>query len=783
MRKLAVSYGGSCNAGFWSNKTVEWTNLMDRLRVPLRTPESAGEYASMGKAAREKAKDHGGFVGGHLSGNRRRAENVAFRSMVTLDGDRLEKDFLDRFPETCRWEACVYTTHSHRPDEPRARVLVPLSRDVTPEEYVAVARYLASDWGIDQFDECSYRPNQMMYWPSAPSDGEYVFKEVRGVWLDPDAFLADHPLWRDCSLLPTSSRESSVRGPSQTHQEDPLSKKGVVGAFCRTYSIQDVMEKFLSDVYAPSAVEGRYDYVKGEGKAGVVVYDGRFAYSHHATDPACGRLLNAFDLVRIHRFGDDDTGESFKAMSAFAVADGEVRKRLTEERLDEAKEEFSDGKTGDGEDWRKRLTFRAKSGTLEDTVPNLVLILENDPDFQNIAFNELAGRVQVTGKVPWDRPEGNPYWRDADTDHLKALLDRRYTAFSTRNHDVAFGKVVDDRHYNPIKEYLDGLPKWDGAERVEDVFIRYLGADDSTYVRAVTRKTFAAAVARVYRPGVKFDCVPVLDGMQGIGKSSLMRDLFSPAFFSDALTLTDMSDKTGAEKLQGYWAVEIGELAGMRKADIERVKSFISTADDSYRPSYGRVVESHPRRCVIFATVNGERGYLRDITGNRRFWIVKCRRTEPGRTWEFDKYWRDQFWAEAKALWLSGEKLYLEGVTLRDSEKAQREAMETDDRIGQVEEYLDTPLPESWKDMDIYARRTYLSGGGFGTPKREEGRRRSEVSNAEIWCECFGHDFSELRPADSYAIAAMMLQIPGWERTTRIRRQPVYGRQRVYMRV
>ena len=101
-------------------------------------------------------------------------------------------------------------------------------------------------------------------------------------------------------------------------QEDPLSKKGVVGAFCRTYSIQDVMERFLAGIYTPSAVESRYDYVKGEGKAGVVVYGGKFAYSHHATDPACGRLLNAFDLVRVHLFGDEDGDASFRAMSAFA---------------------------------------------------------------------------------------------------------------------------------------------------------------------------------------------------------------------------------------------------------------------------------------------------------------------------------------------------------------------------------------------------------------------------------------------------------------------------------
>ncbi len=142
-------------------------------------------------------------------------------------------------------------------------------------------------------------------------------------------------------------------------------------------------------------------------------------------------------------------------------------------------------------------------------------------------------------------------------------------------------------------------------------------------MRTVTRKTFAAAVARIYVPGTKFDCVPVLDGDQGIGKSTIVKDLVTPDYYSETLSLTDMDDKSGAEKLQGFWVVEIGELDGMKKADIEKVKSFLSTSDDKYRPSYGKVVESHPRQCIIIATVNGERGYLRDITGNRRFWIIK----------------------------------------------------------------------------------------------------------------------------------------------------------------
>lgn len=609
--------------------------------------------------------------------------------MLTLDCDHAAVDFIERFLTGCKYAAAVYTTHGHVPEAPRVRIIIPMTRDVTPDEYSAIARYFADEWGIDQFDECSYHPHQLMYWPTTPANGEYIFKRIDGDWLDPDVYLAAHPNWKDCSLLPTSSRKSAVRKQTAAKQEDPLGKTGVVGAFCRAYSITAAIDTFLTDVYAPSVAEGRYDYIPGESSAGVVLYDDKFAYSHHATDPACGKLLNAFDLIRIHRFGDDDEKKSFSAMLDFAVKDEAVKLLMTDERIADASREFDNG-----QDWKKQLQYATRSSVLENSVWNLNLILENDPDFVGFAYNELANRIQITGLLPWERPEGNLFWRDADTAQLKALIDARYLPFSGRNHDVAFTKVADDRHFHPIRDYLDALPNWDSEKRVEDLFIKYLKADDTPYVRAVTRKTFAAMVARIYQPGVKFDCVPVLDGEQGIGKSSIVKDLVTTEYYSESLSLTDMDDKSGAEKLQGFWVVEIGELAGMKKADIEKVKAFLSTADDKYRPSYGKTVESHPRQCVIIATVNGERGYLRDITGNRRFWIIKLHQQKQKQKWHFDQDFRDQFWAEAKAIYESGEKLYLEGDVLDAAKEAQRGAMEVDERIGMVEEYLNTPLPD-----------------------------------------------------------------------------------------
>lgn len=780
MRDLAISYGNSRQAKKWVNKTISFDALKERLKTSIRTTESAEEYAKMSKAQRDAAKDHGGFVGGTLKGGRRKIDTVELRSMIALDGDRIDKAFLDNYETIAPYTSVLYTTHSSTEDSPRVRIIFPMTRDVSSEEFVAVSRYVAQALGIDFFDECSYQPNQLMYWPSTPQNGVFVYKEADKGWLDPEAILSAHPEWTDPTQLPTSSRESKANTVTQQKVQDPLTKEGVVGLFNRVFfPVTKALEAFLSDVYEPTDNPNRWHLIESRSIAGVEIKDDKFVYSHHAKDPAYLKLCNAFDIVRIHKFGDDDDKTSFRAMCDFAMQQEDVKLLAANERLAKAEADFADA--GD-DDWKKRLKYQPRTSLLENSVYNLNLILANDPDFRNFAFNDMANRIQVTGPLPWERPKGNQFWRDADTAQLKSIIDIRYLPFSSRNHDVAFTKIADDRHFHPVRDYLDSLPAWDGVKRVEDLFIKYLKADDTDYIRAVTRKTFTAAVARIYVPGIKFDCVPVLDGDQGIGKSTIVKDLVTSEYYSETLSLTDMDDKSGAEKLQGFWVIEIGELAGMKKADIEKVKAFLSTSDDKYRPSYGKVVESHPRQCVIIATVNGERGYLRDITGNRRFWIIKVHQKRQKKVWNFDEDFRAQFWAEAKEIWKSGETLYLEGDDLDEAEKAQRGAMEADERVGMIEEYLNTPLPDGWDNMDLYARRNYLSGTEFGAPAHTGKNVRTEVSNAEIWCECFGKNLQELKPSDSYGIAAMMSQVSGWERTSQIRRQPLYGRQRLYRR-
>ena len=809
--KLKIATANTRMAKKWKNGEITWGELNKALSKTKVTTETLDEYLHMKKGDQDSIKDVGGFVMGHLAEGLRRAGHVLARSAVVLDMDFGYPGVLDDLDLLHGFSYVAYGTHKCSAEKPRLRIIIPTSREMTEEEYPAVARMVAKEIGIDLFDDSTYEPHRLMYWPSTPKDQPYMYRRTDRELLDPDAVLAKYDNWHDISTWPVSSRQSVVMKKEVTKQKDPLEKGGPVGAFCRAYPIQDAIETFLSDVYAPSAVAGRYDFIAGESSAGVQIFDDKFAYSHHATDPACGKLMNAFDLVRTHKFPDEDEKKSFDEMAAFAVEDPKVKAELINERNNSAAADFAEFSHTDESTSTAESTSTDESAADENTAGGASsggggssdsgsgstssapsapapdawkakLQLNRRGQLINNVYNEMANMVQITGPVPWKRPSGTKYWTDKDTAQLKAYVDICYTAFSERNFDIAFTKVSTDRKFNPARDYLDNLPAWDGVERIPTLLIDTFQADDTEYVRAVTKKTLTALVARIYEPGTKFDTMLVLSGDQGIGKSSFFKDLIGPEYFSDTLSLTDMNDKTGAEKLQGYLIIEVAELAGMKKADIEKVKSFLSTSDDKYRPSYGHVVESHPRQCIIVGTVNGkEQGFLRDITGNRRFWVVKLHQSEQRVNFHFSDADRQQIWAEAKHYYEAGEELYLPDYLIPEAEAAQKDAMEMDDRKGLVENYLDLKLPANWDSMDLFARRQYVQDPDSPTaPKGVV--QRNEVSNAEIWCECFGQDLAKIQQRDSYQIAAIMRSIDGWDRPEGRRRIKGYGRQRVYVR-
>jgi len=785
--KIRLCTGNSRMDKRWNLTEMELEDFRDRISTTHRTAETVEQYKKLSKAKQDEIKDVGGFVLGTLKGGRRKKDCVLTRSGLCLDMDYALPDTIEQIEMFFSFKCYFYATHKHTPEKPRLRLIIPLGREVSPDEYAAVARKIAEEIGIELFDDTTYEPSRLMYWPSTSADGEFVFREIDGALLDPDAVLAKYKDWHNSAEWPVSNRQQTVVQREVKKQADPLGKPGMVGAFCRTYSVTDVIDIFLTDVYRKSAMTGRYDYIPADSQAGVVIYEDKFAYSHHATDPACGHLMNAFDVVRIHKFGDLDAKAdegtepsklpSFKAMQEFAVADEQVKISLAKERVSQAMAEFD---AVDEDNWQTILELD-KQGRVKDTLTNIANIIRYDVNLKSIVYNEFKSMLDVVGELPWSQVR--PGWGDADLACAKVYFERVYGIWSpTKFKDALLAVVSAERTYHPIKEYLATL-SWDGEERIDTLLIDYLGADDTVFVRAVTRKTLCAAVARVYEPGIKYDSILVLNGPQGVGKSTLFA-LLGRQWYSDSLSISDMKDKTAAEKLQGYWVLELGELAGLKKVDVETVKSFISRTDDKFRQSYGVNVESHPRSNIIVGSTNAESGFLRDITGNRRFWPVHVTGKAKYNAWDLTEV--DQIWAEAIVKYRAGEELFLKGEVATQAYVAQQQAMESDDREGIISDYLDHLLPENWDSMDLYQRRSFLGDREFDGATTIGNVSRDKVCVMEIWCECFGKERQNLKRTDSYEIEGILTRIGGWRKLTSNKTgktyYPLYGPQKTFVR-
>mgnify|MGYP000208834672 FL=1 len=351
---MIIAEANRTNATNWRNHDMSWSDFVATLEQKFRrTPETMAEYTKMSKSEQSAIKSQaGGFVGGQLRGGRRTKENVVCRTMVTLDADYATENDWGNF--TCLYDGfavVAYPTHKSTPAKPRLRWVLPASRQMTPEEYPAVARRVAEWIGIETMDGSSYDINRLFYYPTVPQDAPYELLRQAGAPLDVDAVLASygpHEAWKDAGLWPVSSRELTQTIGPKGKVEDPTIKKGAVGLFCRTYDVEAAIAEFLPDIYEETATHGRYTYLAGSTSGGAVVVDsGNGFYSFHSTDPAGGRTRNAFDLVRIHKFGgmDKDKSEddatptqrpSYKAMVEWM----DNLEAVTEQKLREGNEQF-----------------------------------------------------------------------------------------------------------------------------------------------------------------------------------------------------------------------------------------------------------------------------------------------------------------------------------------------------------------------------------------------------------------------------------------------------------
>ena len=786
---VTIAVGESRRSTQWQNKEVLWSQLVERLSIPTKTPETIDEYRGFAKSKRDEIKDVGGFVGGSLNGGRRKAEAIMQRRLLTLDLDDVPRnaDPWDTVVLVLGCAAVLYSTHSHRPEAPRLRLVMPLSRPVSPEEYSAIARKVAQDIGIDMCDDTTYEPHRLMYWPSASINAEYRYEVEDGPWLNADEQLARYVDWHDPSEWPISSRRAEALHRLASHQESPLEKNGIVGAFCRVYDIHDAIEHFLPDTYEKYD-DNRYTYKGGSTSGGLVLYDnGVFAYSHHGTDPASGKLCNAFDLVRIHLYGnlDDDTSPgtpshkmpSFMKLQDEAMQIPEVREELAKANFERLKDRFDD--PDEDYDWVGQLTCN-KNGKFDNTINNVQLIMEHDAGLRGKYFYDtFKERMTVCGDLPWCKlaDRMTTTWTDTDDAGLRNFLEIKYEIVNTMKIGDAVLLAMQSCMRHPVREYLLSL-KWDGVARADTIFIDYLGAEDTEYTRTVTRKALIGAVARIMQPGCKHDHILVLVGPQGCRKSTTLAKL-GKSWFSDSFYT--VQGKEAYEQIQGFWLIEMGEMAATRKAELESIKQFVSKQSDSYRAAYAKRTQEHPRQCAFFGTTNDDE-FLRDATGGRRFWPVTV--TDKGR--ETGDYFTaetvDQVWAEIVMRYSAGENWYLDNAKIEAVARQIQDAhTEMNGKQGLLEQFVERLLPKDWATRNLSQRLAYWNDG-FDDEKQAGTERRKAICALEIHCELFGGTVKDYTPQKTREYNAMLKRLPGWKARSRINYGEIYGQQRGFVR-
>jgi P4 family phage/plasmid primase-like protien len=337
-RKFRISTGKSRLSPTITRKSTSWKKLAKRLLSYDVIDLTFDEYSKLDRETQSAHKDVGYFIGGWFNQDKRLLSDMATRCCIVLDIDHL--DIYDLEEIAINYEALEYVVHStlkHSELTPRLRLVFPLQRDITPDKYEPVARGIAARIGMDIFDDTTFQPARIMFWPAVTRDGDVFKHHNKGMFLDADAILDKYEDWQDFSEWPHSSRVKAVR-PSTKKAEDPLTKKGIIGAFNRTYDIHAAIERFELP-YESTDHDNRYSVVGASGPSGAVVYDDVFLYSHHESDVVGQQNVNAWDLVRLHRFGESDASKnlndvpimqhpSSKQMAAMAASIPEVEKEL-----------------------------------------------------------------------------------------------------------------------------------------------------------------------------------------------------------------------------------------------------------------------------------------------------------------------------------------------------------------------------------------------------------------------------------------------------------------------
>ena len=462
---------------------------------------------------------------------------------------------------------------------------------------------------------------------------------------------------------------------------------------------------------------------------------------------ALGQLLGRVALARLDPLPERQVLAAAKASTGIAVSILTRQLSQLRRRVDA---------TGDPNApipkprWFSRLRMDL-SGTPERNEANVIIALSSDEAFAGaIAFDAFAQQIVVCRPLPWDTC-GTSYprpWDDNDEVRTAEWLQRRGVNVTPLVAGRAVGAVAGEHRIHPVRDWLDGL-RWDGTPRLEHWTSTYLGAEPTALHHTIGALWMISAVARIYRPGVKADHMLILEGPQGTRKSTALKVLAGEAWFTDELP--ELGSKDAAIQLQGVWIVEVAELDAIGRAEVSRIKAFVTRTTDRFRPPYGRHTVEVPRQCVFAGTVNPDT-YLRDETGNRRFWPLRCGTIDIAALARE----RDQLWAEAVARYREGAIWWLDDPTLiQAAGEAQQERFQADAWDAKIDRWL------------CHERtRVNYGSAGFDDWREIEVERATpltDVSVGELLEQAIGIEPARWTKADQMRVGGY-LKASGWER-------------------
>jgi hypothetical protein len=757
---LACATAAKRNSAHWQNTTVTWGELLDWLSLPDNVKE-CGNYV-LGTLNPTTVK-HGPNAEPCTNLHRNKMAIIR-RGALTLDLDSPAPNFPELVEMTLPYAYAMHTTFSHSPGAPRYRLIIPLDREVSPDEYVAAAEAVMQLLGHDNFDPGSSQPERYMFKPSTPNPAEYESHVQDGPPATADDLLADFD--PDLSHMP-------LPGPSRG-KRNPDDLAGVVGAFNRAYQDWQELITQYELPYEPAGA-GRWALAGARSVAGMgIVGDTGFVYSHHVTDPAYGEVRSAFDLVRVHMFSNLDAEAepgtpinklpSYKAMEELASIDFNVTAEMVG---DDFKDEM--GQILEGSEWVTDLQ-RTRNGVLKDVEFNWNLLREKDPVLRSVFFNQMTQAEEFDPLPPW-RSGGSPQVTKTDVSEFMFYVERLYGNGYRPPRGTAEAVIegaAKRRNLHPVEEYLKSL-EWDGEARLEEC----LPCAPTAYSRMVARKCLVAAVARVFEPGVKWDHTLIFHGPEGLGKTWWMEQMSK----GWTAPVVNVNDKDTLINLQRSWIATSDEGGSMRKADMEALKEFLTRRVDVFRAPYDRTAVEHPRRCVVWGTTNDD-VFLRRQEGNRRFLIVKVQeRVDFNRM--TDEY-VDQLWAEAVHLYRQGEVLlFLSEEESAMAEKERSAFVEEGDGLeGIISHWLNSPVPEDWDFMSIAKRQDWQVNREFYSPATG---RLDVVCGPQIWVEALGREAGTYHRNDLLNIGKAMRSL-GWEPSQEKVHVPQYGPHNAYIR-